>query len=94
MSVAPSERTTAGLGCSPGREPTVRVADPEAAGPAHPERGMPRVRQKRGGVFRPSILVVVLANLGMYHQNGCAGSFTAIFLRMAELAAVQPHPPV
>ena len=41
MSVAPSERTTAGLGCSPGREPTVRVADPEAAGPAQPQRAMP-----------------------------------------------------
>ncbi|EOD03990.1 hypothetical protein EMIHUDRAFT_259763 [Emiliania huxleyi CCMP1516] len=37
--VALSERTTAGLGCSPGREPIVRVADPEAAGPAHPQRG-------------------------------------------------------
>ncbi|EOD17486.1 hypothetical protein EMIHUDRAFT_210232 [Emiliania huxleyi CCMP1516] len=39
MRVAPSERTTTGLGCFPGREPSVRVADPEAAGPAHPQRG-------------------------------------------------------
>ena len=56
MAVAPGERTTAGLGCSPGCGPTVRVADPEVADPAHPQRGMPRVRHKRGVFFRPSIL--------------------------------------
>ena len=54
MTVAPGERTTAGLGCSPGCGPTVRVADPEVADPAHAQRGMPRVRHKRGGVF-PSV---------------------------------------
>ena len=57
MAVAPGERTTAGLGCSPGCGPTVRVADPEVADPAHPQRGMPRVRHKRGVFFRPSIAV-------------------------------------
>ena len=56
MAVAPSEGTTAGLGCSPGSGPTVRVAAPEVADSAHPQRGMPRVRHRRGGVFfRPSI---------------------------------------
>ena len=54
MAVAPGERTTAGLGCSPGCGPTVRVAAPEVADPAHPQRGMPRVRHKRGVFFRPS----------------------------------------
>ena len=54
MAVAPGERTTAGLGCSPGCGPTVRVADPEVADPAHTKRGMPRVRHRKGGVFRPS----------------------------------------
>jgi len=54
MAVAPRERTTAGLGCSPGRGPTVRVADPEVADPAHPREAMPRVRHKRGVFFRPS----------------------------------------
>ena len=54
MTVAPGERTTAGLGCSPGCGPTVRVADPEVADPAHAQRGMPRVRHKRGVFFRPS----------------------------------------
>ena len=56
MTVAPGERTTAGLGCSPGCGPTVRVADPEVADPAHAQRGMPRVRHKRGVFFRPSVL--------------------------------------
>ena len=54
MAVAPSEGTTAGLGCSPGCGPTVRVAAPEAADPAHPREAMPRVRHKRGVFFRPS----------------------------------------
>ena len=40
MAVARSERTTAGLGCSPGCGPAVRVADPEVADPAHPKRGV------------------------------------------------------
>ena len=57
MAVAPGERTTAGLGCSPGCGPTVRVADPEVADPAHPQRGMPRVRHRRGVFFRPGKLV-------------------------------------
>ena len=48
MAVAPSERTTAGLGCSPGCGPAVRVADPEVADPAHPREAMHRVRHKRG----------------------------------------------
>ena len=39
MAVAPCERTTAGRGCLPGRGPAVRVADPEEADPAHPQRG-------------------------------------------------------
>ena len=39
MAVAPGEGTTAGLGCSPGCGPTVRVAAPEVADPAHPQRG-------------------------------------------------------
>ena len=54
MAVAPGERTTAGLGCSTGCGPTVRVAAPEVADPAHPQRGMPRVRHRRGVFFRPS----------------------------------------
>ena len=54
MAVAPSEGTTAGLGCSPGSGPTVRVADPEVADQAHTQRGMPRVRHRRGVFFRPS----------------------------------------
>ena len=53
MAVAPSEGTTAGLGCSPGSGPTVRVAAPEVANPAHPQRGMPRVRHERGVFSRP-----------------------------------------
>ena len=51
---APGERTTAGPECSPGCCPTVRVAAPEVADPAHAQRGMPRIRHKRGGVF-PSV---------------------------------------
>ena len=54
MAVAPGERTTAGRGCSPGCGPTVRVADPEVADPAHTKRGLPRVRHRKGGVF-PSV---------------------------------------
>ena len=54
MAVAPGERTTAGRGCSPGCGPTVRVADPEVAAPAHTKRGLPRVRHRKGGVF-PSV---------------------------------------
>ena len=59
MAVAPSEGTTAGLGCSPGSGPTVRVADPEVADPAHTQRGMPRVRHRRGVFFRPSTCSVL-----------------------------------
>ena len=59
MAVAPGERTTAGLGCSPGCGPTVRVADPEVADPAHTKRGLPRVRHRKGGVF-PSVRLVRL----------------------------------
>jgi len=39
MLVAPCERTTTGRGCLFGRGPAVRVADPEEADPAHPQRG-------------------------------------------------------
>ena len=56
MAVAPGERTTAGRGCSPGCGPTVRIADPEVADPAHTKRGLPRVRHRKGGVF-PSVQV-------------------------------------
>ena len=62
MAVAPGERTTAGLGCSPGCGPTVRVADPEVADPAHTKRGLPRVRHRKGGVF-PSVHSCPLAHL-------------------------------
>ena len=33
------EDNRGGLGCLPGRGPAVRVADPEEANPAHPQRG-------------------------------------------------------
>ena len=65
MAVAPGERTTVGLGCSPGCGPTVRVADPEVADPAHPQTGMPRVRHKRGVFFRPSTLLLRYISLHM-----------------------------
>ena len=57
MAVAPGERTTAGLGCSPGCGPTVRVAAPEVADPAHTKReaGLPGSGIERGVFFRPSI---------------------------------------
>ena len=58
MAVAPGERTTAGRGCSPGCGPTVRVADPEVADPAHTKRGLPRVRHRKGGVF-PSVQPII-----------------------------------
>ena len=66
MAVAPSEGTTAGLGCSPGSGPTVRVAAPEVADPAHSERGIPRVRH-RGGVFFPSTFSVLSTTLSGLH---------------------------
>ena len=54
MAVAPGERTTAGLGYSPGCGPTVRIADPEVAAPAHTKRGSPGSGTERGVFFRPS----------------------------------------
>ena len=66
MAVAPSEGTTAGLGCSPGSGPTVRVAAPEVADPAHSERGIPRVRHRRG-VFFPSSFSVLSTTLSGLH---------------------------
>ena len=69
MAVAPGERTTAGLGCSPGCGPTVRVADPEVADPAHPQRGMPRVRHKRGVFFRPSLFCCISSMEGGLCSN-------------------------
>ena len=55
MLVAPCERTTAGRGCLLGRGPAVRVADPEEADPAHPQRGHAPGSAMRGAFFHPSI---------------------------------------
>ena len=56
----------------------MRVAAPEVADPAHAQRGMPRVRHKRGGVF-PSVRGL--------HNTLCVEKFTFPYSRESKGSA-------